>query len=490
MAEPAEYANQQELAALAELRELHRQRARVDAGAFAAFALKDEETGLPVRMEPAHYEWHQLCDNHRRVVIWGAIESGKSQQLSVARVVWELGRNPELRILVLSNTDGQAQKITGLIARYIERDADVHSVFPELKPAKREGWTKHTIVVARGGMQKDPSVQSAGIHANIMGSRIDLLVVDDILDHENSQSEHQRNDLDAWLRSTVNGRLTRKARVIATGNPWHVQDQLHRWARLSKVWLAVRYPAVGPSGEQLSSRWPPERVAAFEAESGPIETARQLRCVARDDASSHFKESWVNRCLDRGMGRELIYGLETVPHGYECYTGVDLSTGKAHGHRTSMFTILVHPNEDRELLDIEAGRWEGPEIVDRLIDVHHRFGGRVIVENNAAQEYILQFTRGSSAVPVEPYTTNKQAFRNPAFGVESLGAEMANGKWIIPCGPGRVVDPEVKQWIQECLDYDPNKHPGDTLMASFFAREGARRRKLKGRVGNLSLSRR
>ena len=45
-------------------------------------------------------------------------------------------------------------------------------------------------------------------------------------------------------------------------------------------------------------------------------------------------------------------------------------------------------------------------------------------------------------MPVEPFTTNKQAFRDPSFGVESLGTEMSLGKWIIPCDHKRRVDPQ------------------------------------------------
>jgi hypothetical protein len=479
--------------ALADLRELHLERARVDPAAFASFILKDEETGLPIRMEAFHQEWHDLISAHPRVVIWGAVESGKTQQISIARVLWELGRNPELRIMILSNTDGQAQKITASIAKYIEKDPDVRAVFPNLRPDKKNGWTRHTLIVERDGMQKDPSVQSAGIHSNVTGARIDLLVVDDILDYENSRSETQRNDLDHWLRSTLGGRLTRKSRVIAVGNPWDVRDQLHKWARNTRTYLAVKYPVLNDDGStNWPERWPVDRIKKFEQENGPVETARQLKCIARDDQSSHFQEMWISKCLDRGEGRELVYGMNVIPDGCEIYTGVDLSTGKPHGHETCLFTIMVLPDESREILDIEAGRWEGPEIVQRIRDVHYRFGSKMIVENVAAQEYILQFTRKESAVPVEPFTTNKSAFRNPAFGVESIGTEMAGGKWIIPCdvgghGTNRACDVEVSKWIRELLDYDPEKHPGDRLMASYFAREGARRRRIKMRSGRLDL---
>ena len=63
---------------------------------------------------------------------------------------------------------------------------------------------------------------------------------------------------------------------------------------------------------------------------------------------------------------------------------------------------------------------------------------------------------------------------DPAFGIESLAAEMANGKWIIPSLDGLPLTPEVSALIDEMLFYSPDKHTGDHLMAAWFAREGAR----------------
>ena len=137
-----------------------------------------------------------------------------------------------------------------------------------------------------------------------------------------------------------------------------------------------------------------------------------------------------------------------------------------------MFTIVVHPNGSREILDVCSGRWTGPEIVQRIVDLHYRYQSIVIVENNAAQDFILQFTQAMSAVPVKPFNTGSNKY-HPEFGIEGMATEMANGKWIIPNQHGSV-HPEVGAWINDILYYDPNAHSGDRLMASWFAREGAR----------------
>jgi hypothetical protein len=457
--------------------------ARVDPVTFNSYVLKDEETGMPIQMQPMHKEWHKLITGHKRTMIWSHVEAGKTQQISIGRVLYELGRNANLRVVIVSNTDGQAQKICRTIGKYIESSAELHAVFPQLKPDKVAGWTQHQLnVKGRLGAPKDASVTTCGIHGNILGARIDLLIVDDILDYENSLSASQREELWRWFHATLEGRLTRNAKVICVGTAWHREDIMHRWAK-QKAWMAVRYPIINSRGRLTwPERWPRERIIEKQAILGPVEYSRQLMCTARNDEDAHFKIEWIDACRERGAGKRPKAMLEYVPAGYRVFTGVDLATGKKkhQGDLTCLFTIAVHPDESREVLNVQSGRWTGPEIVERIYKTHQLYQGIMIVENNAAQEFILQFSRKRSATPVVPFTTGKNKL-NPEHGVTSLAVEMANEKWIIPYDPRtRRSHPEIEAWIQEMLSYDPKGHTGDRLMASWFAREGARAKKTKG----------
>ena len=468
-----------------DLDELLVTRSRVDPATFAAYVLRDEETGSVVHLQELHKEWHRLANAHRRLLLWSTIESGKTQQMSIARSLFEIGKNPNLRIVIVSNTDSQAMRICKTIGNYIESSPELHKVFPHLKRDTEAEWTKHSLHVVRTSQAKDPSVRTCGVHGNILGARIDLLVVDDILDYENTISPHQREDLKRWYSSTLEGRLTRQARVLCIGTAWHPDDMMHYWAKRPE-WMAVRYPVLDERGYMTwPERWPMSRIMSKKDILGPVEYARQLLCVARSDDEARFHEGWIKQCLARGLGRTLTYALEDVPDGYRTYTGVDLGVSqKDSADLTVLFTIIIHPDESREILDIQAGHWTSPEIVSRIIDTHYRYHSIVLVENNAAQDYIVQFTRGASAVPVESFTTTGAKKANADFGIESLAAEMAAAKWIIPSNiDGSPVHPEISNWINEMLYYDPKGHTGDRLMASWFAREGARKKRPKGAQG-------
>lgn len=451
---------------------IHCQLARTDINAFMSYVMRDESTGFPIEQSPIHEAWHELADEYKRLIIWSHVESGKTSQLTIGRTLFELGKNPALKIVILSNVHEQAVKIVRTIARYIEESAELRRVFPKL--LKGDPWINNQLYVQRPTRAKDPSVQAIGIHGSILGARVDLVVIDDILDPENCRTEAQRKDLWDWYHATIPGRLTQNARVLVVGTAFHPGDFLHQLAK-HPGWTARRFPILDPSTNQTRwpERWSMKRIEEKREELGPMEFARQMLCQARDDSESRFKREWVDKCLERGDGKDMLKHILSIPQGYKVYTGVDLAvqTHASAGH-TVLFTIAVHPNKDREVVNIESGRWAGQQIVNKLIEAHRRFKSLVIVENNAAQDFIVQFTRGSSDVPIKPFTTGRNK-AHPEFGIESLATEMAGGKWIIPNRAGKC-HPEIAQWVQEMLYYDPRAHTGDRLMASWFAREGAR----------------
>lgn len=465
--------------------------ARKSVNAFCEMVLKDEESGKQVQQAPLHETWHDLADRNRRLVIWSHTEAGKTNQLVIARSLFALGKDPNTRIAIIGNTREQSSKILRTIAKYIEESAELRAVFPHLKRSAKDPWTTNAIHVERSTPAKDPSVQAFGVHGAITGARIDLLILDDILDFENCQTPKGRSELMQWYLSTVASRLTRESSVICVGTAWHPEDLMHRLEG-HPAWVAKKFPVLDHTGSPTwPSRWPLHRIEEQRIERGPLEFARTMMCQARDDSDARFKRQYIDKALEAGEGWPLLERIEDSDieedllaydainrlggvSDVKLYTGVDLAVQKhAAADQTALATIAVMPNGDRRLLWIESGRWSGPEIIAKILDTYERYGSIFLVEGNAAQDYIRQFTLHKAAVPIIPFTTGRNKM-NPEFGVESIAAEMAAGKWIFP-NDGGSVEPEVQQLITEMLYYQPDAHTGDRLMALWFAREGARR---------------
>lgn len=454
--------------------------ARTDPPTFCAYVLRDEETGGRIFNEPVHDLWHEFLSANRRAIIWGSVDSGKTSQIAVGRVLWELGRNPSLRVAIVSNTDMQAQKICRNIAKYIENSRELHAVFPHLRRAPGHPWTSHQLFVERPTRARDASVSTGGVHGNIIGSRFDLVIFDDILDYENTVSPAQRKDVEQWTRATVFGRLTKRARAWMLGMVWDAEDMMHSLAR-SGAWASMRSPVVDDDGVlQQPRRWPAWRVEEARGDMTPADFDRQIRCKTLAQAEkTPFKREWLDKCLARGANSRTAYAIRSLAPGERVYTGVDLGVrDKRDSAVTCLFTLLIHPNDDRQVLDVDAGHWDGPTIVDKIVDVHRRFSSLVFVENVAAQDFILQFARKQSAVPVRPFQTSGRGkaqvtnVNHPEWGFEAMAVEFYNGKWIVPSKGG--VAREVQEWLSELMMWERGLHVGDRAMASWIAVQGSK----------------
>jgi hypothetical protein len=457
--------------------------ARADPAVFCQFVLRDEATGSPINLAPVHEEWHDILNQRNRVVIWSATELGKTAQISIGRVLWEIGKDPNIRILIIGAASGVAKKIVKAIKTYIEHSAEFRAVFPQVVPDKSDTtgrWRDDSFNVRRTTKSKDPTVQAVGYGGNVLGARLDLIIADDYLTPENTYSDHQRDKSHGWLKSVIEGRKTARARLWFIGNAWHLDDAMHRYAA-EELTFSKKFPVRNDNtgASVWPEVWPDERIETEIKNRGPIESRRSMFCDPVSDADRRFKSEYIVKALQLGDGLELAWALSVVPNGYRTITGVDLAVSKKDAADwTAMTTIAVEERtSSRQVLDITAGKMDGPQIVQKIIEIHERYHSIVWVESNAAQAYIKQFVNDQSAVPVRAFFTGRNKI-DPSFGIESLAVEMSQGKWVFPNHGGTLtgrMDPEMRKLISELVRYDPASHTGDRLMSMWLAREGARK---------------
>lgn len=490
--------------------------ARTDIAIFAEYVLTDEENGSPVLNAPCHDKWHRLADKHDRMVLLTNVESGKTQTITIARALHALGTNPKERILIVSKTKEQAAKIVNALRGYIERSSELHKVFPHLKPGPL--WRYDSFNIDQGankGIQKDWNVQSCGMDGSVLGARYGMILIDDLIDFQNTFTEYQRTKTVAWLTSTVFGRLIRGGKIIFIANAWDENDAAHvlgnkpTWTfeRSGVVLIdgfnSAMFMAMGTKERERlpyawRERWDPLRIQRFIEDFGPTQADRQLFAITPKAGSALFHRKWIVQCYDTTAIPRRSISADEIPAGARIVVGVDLASRKGKkSDRTVLFAIMIHPPEPglkrgkKQLLWIEAGKWGSPEIKTKILEYDQRYSGPLfVVEDNAAQIYVKQdLAVDAPWLKVHSHTTTAKKW-HPSLGLGGLAAEFEVGGWIIPAehaadgtlapcrlvsdgeGSGRI--DEISQWILEMLTCDPKTHTGDTLMASFFAREGAR----------------
>lgn len=468
---------------LEELDAITIERARIDFCTFAEYVGRDERDNSPIKCSAIHQRWAQLCDEHDDLLIWAHRNAGKTSQLSVLRTLWELGRNPNLRFLILAKTLAISVKILRSISMYIVGSEELRKVFPNLRPDPTGPWTTTELQVKRNSPAKDPSVRAEGANGSLAGGRVDRLIVDDILDDQNVRTQQARDDVASWYGSVVRPMLVKGGRRLVVGTAFHPDDLLHRWARLPGVYVA-RFPLLNRAGVVTwPQEFPPNVVDKLRTDVGPLNFARQYMCLARDDSEAEFQQTWIDAALRRGAGLDFVYDRSSIPANHRTFTGVDLASSKKHrSDFTIFFTFSQDEHGKRRILNIEAGKFGMPEILKKCKEHHERYDSDIVIEINAAQAYVFQQLRHTTTIRVYAHTTGGNK-HDLVYGVLGLTDELERGDWTFPSARTRI---ELTKFMGEMLFYNPKGHTGDRLMACWFARERARQ--ALGRAGRSTVN--
>src|SRR5205823_7081561 len=132
--------------------------ARADPNLFVPACFTDSH-GCRVQQAAVHVELQQFLSDHPKALIELPRDHGKSFQVC-GRVLWELGRNPGLRVKVVCATDAVAAERARFLRDAIAHNGWLRQVFPDLKPARP--WAADAFTVERPADVIGPTVAAFG----------------------------------------------------------------------------------------------------------------------------------------------------------------------------------------------------------------------------------------------------------------------------------------------------------------------------------------
>lgn len=475
---------------------------------FHEYVIREETSRTRLKAPPHQRLLFEFIDAHSMCVI--SMPPAHTKTFTSASLgIRFLGEDPTSRGAFISATQTQAEKPLGMIKDYIEYSPELRMVYPRLVPSNRLGdsWTQTEITVNRPMGIRDSSVMALGYRGAIDGSRLRWVIVDDLLNEENTATLDQRNAIHHWFDTSVMSRLdpSPNTKIIVTNTAWHHDDLCHRLEKMG--WPTLRMGITGyieinntdfdsdlirpsspgslecrlvdndpdPNNEQTlwKDKFNIEVVEKLRRTHLPSTFARLFDQRCRVDSEAACKDEWIEAALMKGRGMSFVSFYDGED---PTFTGVDLAISeKETAAETVLFTFKVSPLGYRTILDIEGGRWDGPTIVKKIIHKQRCYNSIVRVENNAAQDFIRQFTLNEDvSIPIQAHTTGR-AKAHPEHGVAGLFIELANGAWIFPCDYLLQPHPFLRKFIDGCKYYTPTAHTSDYLMAAYFGRESAKK---------------
>jgi hypothetical protein len=247
-------------------------------------------------------------------------EHSKSTTLTMNYVTYRIAKDPNIRVLIVSKTEGMASKfLYGIKTRLTHpKYSEFHVKYG---PAggyadKAESWSQKMIYIsgdARDSGEKDPTVQALGIRGHIYGARADLIIMDDCVDLSNAHEYEKQID---WIQSEVVSRISASGMLLAVGTRLAAKDlylelrEPSRYPDETSPWSYLSMPAVlefKDDPQDWVTLWPKSNVPEIGAKGD----------MAEPDESGEFPK-WDGLRLVKKRGRmqprtwALVYMQQTV----------------------------------------------------------------------------------------------------------------------------------------------------------------------------------
>lgn len=455
-------------------------------------------------------------------------EHSKSTTITVNYVTWRVCQDPNIRVIIVSQTQEMAKRFLRAIKdRLAGPNPSYKSLQIEFAPeggfdANSASWTADSIYVnaeARDSGEATPTVQALGMNGQIYGNRADLIIIDDAVTGKNAHEFEKQID---WIQREVINRLsypggtlllvgTRLAPVELYSEiqkpEWYGQDEESPWTYLTQP--AVLEFAESPDDWKVLAPWtnrPPVSLGArrlVEANEDGLYPWHSGKALARRRATSSA-QNWAMVYQQEQVTSDAIFHPKKVEASVDGMRSVglmprDIPGARKHGmdglyviggfdpaitgHAAAVVMGVDRVTGIRWILDVWTKANQKPDdLFDKIKDWTVKYHiNEWCIEKNAMNLMVTQnrelrnFLGTRGCILREHFTGNNK--NDIDFGVASMSMLFdgaLEGKGLIRI-PSRANNESVKALCEQLMTWFPqSKGKQDTVMALWFAETRAR----------------
>jgi hypothetical protein len=416
-----------------------------------------DAAGRPLELPTHLLEWAALVQGELRLVLRAPRGHGKTTLL-LADVLWCCWRHnrtatgwlldrdvPLFDILLLSATDAQALELmTRCRDLLLANERLVGALLPEAGSGtrRRTRWSANEIRLRNGVI-----VRARTFGSSLRGLHPDRLLLDDVLNDENSLTSEQRDKTYKWFMGTLMPMDARQITIIGTA--LHQADLLPQLGKKMGHGVDKHHTPLGFRAETFRAlaevtgdtlwpeRFPADKLLPLRDED-PLSFSREYQNDPRDDAASLFPYELTQRAIDAGASLTLGTGHPRSDDEV-VVLGVDVARSAAARADYTVVTVVAWNRRTGARRVLDMRREKGLEFdaqieLIRDLTVRHRVMVGM-VEDNGLQQWLLDGLKNRPETRGRLYGhrtgTNKA---NLQEGIPRLALAFRAGSWIIPSG--------------------------------------------------------
>ena len=457
---------------------------------------------------------YETADFHENWInnIVDAIENGKQQMiLSPPRhgktdllthfAVWQICKNPNIRIMWVGGNEDIAKNAVGSVMDHLENNEQLNEEMngPGVKfqPKVRSGksWSSGQFTIATRTVTgiKSPTMVAVGKGGKILSRDCDIIIADDIEDHQTTMQPGARESTRQWWTTTLSSRKEEHTAIVVIGSRQHPDDLYNHLLESDNFTTIVEsaHALDCDIPEHLTEEhidcmlWPSKRTHKWlmsRLHSAESTGGRQtFEMVYYNQAYVEGTQIFTMNMIDQCMRPDLVLGQ--VYKNLYLVAGLDPASS---GYQASVLWGIDQYRGELYLVDLENKRGGGVRAaLDQMAIWLHEYDCRHwIVEENGFQTAIRQdasikeFTL-RTGITIQGHMTGKNK-HDPLYGVGAMADLFENRRIHLPTGDGES-NAKVQKYRQQLLYFDGkpvskrNKEKTDIVMASWFPMKVFRR---------------
>jgi len=393
---------------------------------------------LSYQVKPCHMSMLKFQQSNDKTLVLAPRGIGKSISLTVVRSLFEVVKNPDIRILIVSNTQLQAEIFLREIKQHIEANDKFIDVFGDLVGAKWD--SKEINVKTRKTFAKESTISCCGVGGAIIGRHYDLIIADDLVDEENSRTDLQRERFKVWFYKSLEPTLEPDGRMFVHGTRYYPSDFYGHLAKVDDSFISRVWPAINKNGESL---WPEKM------------TLEWLLSKKKAMGTAIFNTQYQNDTTameGKIFKYEYIKFYDSLPDKIAVYQGVDLAVKKEENHDFFCIATIGKDEYGRVyLIDLFKDKLSFLQKTAKIIEKNNQYHPRrIFIESNAYQSVQGELVMHLSDAPVKPITTIKDKVTR----AWTLSSKFENGDVYFPRWG-------VQDFIDSLIEFPDSDHDDD-----------------------------
>ena len=404
--------------------------------------------------------WRKNFDLRRHLQL-APRSHGKSKIYSFELPIRDICYVDNIRILHVTNVEGEAQKYLLAVRRQFESNERIIEDFGDLTKGVDDAtgleyplsgtWSKAMFYVRRSDSTlKDPTLQAIGAGQAITGARFNRILGDDVIEEGDCDSIKKREEMEAWWNAVILELLDADGKALMIGTRKH-GDDLYERTQNKPTWTyqidkaIKKYPtsyeyvtepdengiqklvkiAHSGDGEVLApDMWSMEKLLEKKLENAttPWKFDREQQQEVTEEKNKIFQREWMNNdyeFLPDGNILRLCDNQIVNPDQMVIVDGTDLAISK--NDKADFFTNVTIAMDDRfntYILDCIKNKFTFDEQKDSIVNQHRTWGSQMVgVEAVQYQTALAQHLAFTTEVPVVEVPRVKDKIQR-AFGIQ------------------------------------------------------------------------